>query len=105
MKTLALVGTFRKTVTPNVGALPLKVILVRLMQPKKAERPMLVTPSGIVILVRLVQPEKVPTSMLVTPSGIVISLKLLQPLKACDPMMVTLSGISMLVMFEHSEKV
>ena len=43
---------------------------------------MLVTPSGIVMLLRLLQPLKAELPMLVTLSGIVMLLRLLQPLKA-----------------------
>ena len=42
------------------------VIEVKLRKLGKAERPMLVTPSGIVIEVSLKQPEKAKSSMLVT---------------------------------------
>ena len=49
------------------------VMLIRLVQPSKAQFPMLVTLSGIVMLVRLVQPEKTETPILTTPSGMVTS--------------------------------
>lgn len=45
----------------------------------KAPKPMLVTLEGIVTEVRLTQEPKVLSSMLVTPSGMLISVKLLQP--------------------------
>ena len=84
MKTLALAETLRKTRILSVGALPLKVILVRLLQPAKAERPMLVTPSGIVILVRLAQLAKAPSPMLVSLLFLpkVMLFRLVQGLKA-----------------------
>ena len=69
------------------------MIEVRLLQPEKAEDPMLVTPSGMMIEVRLMQSEKASCSMLVTPSGMVIEVRLL-PVKAFLPMLVTLSGMT-----------
>ena len=65
---------------------------------------MLVTLSGIVMIVSLVQSRKAYAPMLVTPSGIVIVVSLLQLENAEYPMLVTLSGIVMLVNPEHSEK-
>ena len=65
------------------------VMLVRLMQPEKAQAPMLVTPSGMVILVRLLQLVKAASGMLVTLSGIVMLFRLLQKRKAAHPMLVT----------------
>ena len=65
------------------------VMLVRLVQPKKAAFPMLVTPFPIVMLVRLVQSRKASFPMLVTLSGIVTLVRLLQSWKATSPMLVT----------------
>lgn len=62
----------------HCAIVPLKAILVRPLQPKKAELPMLVTLSGIVILVSLAQCMNAALPMLVTPSGIVMLVKLLQ---------------------------
>ena len=50
---------------------------VKLLQPEKAELPILVTELGIVTDVKLLQPEKAP-SILVTELGIVTDVKLLQ---------------------------
>ena len=55
---------------------------VRLLQPEKAEPPMLATLSGMVMEVRLLQPENAQIPMLVTPSGIVMDARLPQPLNA-----------------------
>ena len=63
---------------PTVGAVPRKVMLVRLVQFLKALSPMLVTLLGIVMLVRLMQNSKALSPMLVTPSGIVILVRLVQ---------------------------
>ena len=46
------------------------VTLVRLLQSRNAESPMLVTLFGIVTLVRLLHPESAESSMLITPFGI-----------------------------------
>jgi len=78
-----------KTSLPALGASPRNVTAVRLPQPWKALRPMLVTLSGIVMLVRLLQRRKALAPMLVTPSGIVILVKLLQKEKASSPMLMT----------------
>ena len=43
--------------------------LASLVQPRKAELPMLVTESGIVMLTRLVHPKKALLGILVVPSG------------------------------------
>ena len=48
-------------------------------------RPMLVTPSGIVMLVRLVQTRKASFPMLVTPLPIVMLVRLVQSRKALLP--------------------
>jgi hypothetical protein len=48
------------------------VMLVKPVQPSKANDPMLVTLEGIVMLVNPVQPEKASPPMLVTPEGIVM---------------------------------
>ena len=53
------------------------MIDVKLLQPEKAELPILVTELGIVTDVKLLQPEKAP-SILVTELGIVTDVKLLQ---------------------------
>ena len=93
------------------------VTYFRLVQPKKALIPMLVTPSGISMAVRLLQllkqlpaidvnfllkivhfsrpahSQKASRSMVVTLAGIVTDFRTLQPLKARSPMVVTLAGI------------
>ena len=48
------------------------VMLVKLVQPMKAESPMLVTESGIVMLVSPIQPEKAKSQMLVIVTGMAI---------------------------------
>ena len=48
------------------------VMLVKLLQPEKAESPILVTLFGIIILVNPVQPEKAESAMLRVPSLITI---------------------------------
>ena len=89
----------------------------RLVQPKKALIPMLVTPSGISMAVRLLQllkqlpdidvnfvlkivhvsrpvhSQKASRPMDVTLTGILTDFRTLQPLKARSPMVVTLAGI------------
>jgi len=75
---------------PLDGIEPEKVTLVRLVQPKKAASPMLVTPLGIVMLVRLVQLSKVEYPMLVMLFGIFTLVRLVQPAKAFSSMLVTL---------------
>ena len=52
--------TRKKALIPTVGAVPMKVIFVRLLESSKAAIPILVTLSGIVMLVRLVQSLKAP---------------------------------------------
>jgi len=52
------------------------VIVVRLVQPEKAEQPILVTPFPIVTLVRLVQLIKAELPMLVTLFGMVTLVRL-----------------------------
>ena len=52
---LALALTSRKTSLPTLGALPLNVIVDRLLQAPNAPLPISRTASGIVILSRLVQ--------------------------------------------------
>ena len=70
----------------------------RLLQPEKAELPMLVMLSGMFMEERLLQPKKAPVPILVTLSGMFMVKRLLQPLKAELPIPVTLSGI---IVFEH----
>ena len=67
-----------KASIPNDGASPQMVMLVRLVQSRKAPHPMLVTPSGILMLFRLVHPRKAEIPMLVTLSPIVMLVRLLQ---------------------------
>ena len=50
-------------------------MLVKLLQPEKAELPMLVTLFGIVMLVKLLQPWKAKLPMLVTVLGITVFLQ------------------------------
>ena len=54
-------------------------MLVKLLQPKNAPFPMLVTLSGTVILVRPLQFLNADSPILVTPSSIVILVKFLHP--------------------------
>ena len=68
-----------------------RVMLARLVHPKKASASMLATPDGIVMLSRLVQPENALSPMLDTLSGIVTLVRLVQPLNASYPMLVTVS--------------
>ena len=56
----------------------LNVAEVRLLQPEKAQSPMLVTPLPIVTDCKLLQYWKAKFPMLVTESGIVTEVKLLQ---------------------------
>ena len=56
-------------------------MLSRLVQPEKAESPILVTESGIVTLVRLEHPLKASLLIEVIESGIFILLRLVQPEK------------------------
>ena len=71
------------TVFPTKG----NVILVRPVQSRNAEEPMLVTLSGIVILVKPVQPEKAEYPMLVTPLPMVTLVRPVQPENARAPML------------------
>ena len=64
-------------------------MLVRPVQPKKAQFPMLVTLLGIVMLVRPVHSRKAPSPMLVTLLGMVMLVRLIQSSKASSPMLVT----------------
>jgi hypothetical protein len=81
------------------------VILVNLLQPKKALAPMEVTPLGIIILVvNAIQPEKALAPMEVTLVGILILVNKEQPKKALAPIEVTLVGIVILVNEEQPEK-
>ncbi len=64
-------------------------ILVRLLQPLKAEALILLTPSGIVISVRLLQPLKAEVSMVLTLSGIVNFVRLRQFKKAPAAILIT----------------
>ena len=64
-------------------------MLVRLVQPEKVKRSMVVTLSGMVMLVRLLQKRKAFFPMPVTLSGIVMLVRLLQLKKAPIPMLVT----------------
>jgi hypothetical protein len=67
------------------------VTLARLVQPKKAARPIVVTPfPPMVTLVRPVL-KKALSSMSITLSGMVTLARLVQPKKASLPMVVTLS--------------
>ena len=66
---------------------------VKLLQPLKALRPMLVTLLGMVTEVKPVQPWKASIPMLVTLLGIVTEVKPVQRKKALRPMLVTLLGI------------
>ena len=75
-------------------------MLVRLLQPRNAFSPMLVTLSGIVILVRLLHMKKVPRPMFVTPSGNVILVRPVQWKNAYSPLLVTLLGITTVPSFE-----
>ena len=56
-----------------------------------------------VTLVKLVQPPKADEPMVVTLSGIVMLVKLVQLLKADEPMLVTQLGIVILPRFLHTE--
>ena len=79
---------------PSVGGVvALIVIEFKLLQPLKADMPILVTPSGIVIEVNLLHLRKASSPILVTPSPIVIEVKLVQFSKTLSPILVTLSGI------------
>ena len=78
---------------------PLKVMLVRPLQPEKARAPMLVTLSGIVMLASPVQPSKAESPMLVTLSGIVTLVRLVQPLKAHSVIIKVPSLITIEVLF------
>jgi hypothetical protein len=66
------------------GIVPLKVTLVRLVQPLKALLPMLLTPLPMITLERLLQFLKLLLDKLVTLSGMVTLARLVQPLKALD---------------------
>lgn len=101
----------------HCAIVPLKAMLVRLVQCAKAPSPMLVTPSGIVMFVSPVQPQKASLPILVP--LVILTAKevgfacfatvltfvaepemLVRPLqseKASFPMLVTPSGIVMLV--------
>ena len=80
------------------------VMLVKPVQPEKAQSPMLVTLLPIVTLVNLVQPEKALSPMLVTLTGIVTLVNPVQPEKVSLPMLVTLSEMVMLVNPVQPEK-
>ena len=62
----------------HCAIVPLKAILVRPLQPKKAPPPMLVTLLPIVTLVSPSQPLKADLPMLVTLSGIVMLVRPVQ---------------------------
>ena len=79
------------------GDVWLNVILVKLVQEKNAEPPMLVTKFGIVILVKLLHSWNAAVPMIVTESGIVIFVKLLHPYITPYPMLVIESGIIIFV--------
>ena len=76
---------------------PLKVMLVNLVQEKNVQSPMLVTLSGIAILVKPEQEAKALLPMLATLSGITMLVNPEQEAKASFPMLFTLSGIVTLV--------
>ena len=70
--------------------------VVKLVQPRNASLPILVTPSPIETLVRLLQYANA-KSMLVTLSGIVMLVRVVQCLNANGPMRLTPSGIAYFV--------
>ena len=83
---------------------PENAIPVKLLQPKNADSPILVTLSGIVMLFRLLQLENAESPILVTLSGIAISVSLLQPKNAEFPMLVTFLGRLIVVKTEQPAK-
>jgi len=74
------------------------VIVVRALQPRKVESPIVVTPSGMVTEVREEQDSKAPCSMLLTLVGRTTFVKAVQPAKQNTPTLVTPLGIVTLVM-------
>jgi hypothetical protein len=71
---------------------------IRLLQPEKAELPMLVTLLPMVTEVRLLQPEKAELPMLVTLFGMMKELRFVQLVNAHFPMYVTLFSMVTFVM-------
>ena len=78
------------------------VTLARLVQPLKAELPMLVTLFGITISVNAVQLLKAASPMLVIPLPSVTLARLVQLLKAEFPILVTLSPIIKVFKFKFT---
>ena len=77
---LAVLTCLEKTSNPILGGVVAFIwIVLILLQPSKADPPMLLTLSGIVIEVREVQPSKARYPILVTLLGIVIGERELQP--------------------------
>ena len=84
-------GTFCEPILifARSALLPSYQTSVRLVQPRKAQSPMVVTLSRIVIEVREKQYSKAPPPMEVTLSGMVMEEIAEQPEKAYSPMVVT----------------
>ena len=94
---LALSEISRKAKEVRDGALPSKIILLRLSQLRKAQFPMLATLSGIVTLVKALQFLKAFSPMVVRPFLILTFFRFMQSRNAQSAMVVTLSGIVTLV--------
>ena len=97
----ALFQAMPRLITPHCWVVPLKVILVKLVQYWNAYAPMLVTLLPILTLSNLLQFPNALLPMLVTLSVIVTLVKFVQPWNAQLPMVATDSPITTLVIPEH----
>lgn len=95
-------ATEEKTLVPIVGAFPLNIAFVRLVQPENTWSPMLMTLEGMVAFVKPVQRQNARLPMLMTPEGIVMLVRPLQLKNATNPILVTLEGIVTLVRTRQS---